>query len=463
MGGAGGPRLDVSLDAQPDAVAAVRGALSDVVLAAPIVLAVSGGPDSVGMARLVMTARPDLRATVVHVRHGLRDDAPDAEIAAAHARALGLACDVVQVSVVAAGTGPEDAARTARWQALAEAARRAGATVIATGHTADDQAETVLLNLARGTGLAGVAGMPPRRKIGDDLVVIRPVLDLRRAVVREAATASGLAIAADPTNNDAAQRRSRTRHDVLPRLSTLTGGDTDPVEALSRLARHARRDNDYLDQVAAAELASTVGQWGPVQVLPVATLDAAHAAIATRMIRLLALRVGERRLSDAMVEAMLRLRNGQVAQPGGGLQVSRGGGFLAIAIDAPTPAPRRLTGDALDLPELGLTLRRDARTGRGVLPPWAPDRAAGAVPVPAHDALLIRVRRPGDRIGDVHGTRSVARAMAAAGVPRIARDLVPVVTDEQGVLWIPGVAVRAGAAGPSSLRLVPSSRLDGVE
>ena len=453
----------MNTDAQPDVVAAVHRALGEVATATPIVLAVSGGPDSVGMARLVMAARPDLRATVVHVRHGLRDDALDAEIAAAHARSLGLACEIAPVNVVAAGTGPEDAARTARWEALAAAAQGVGASLIATGHTADDQAETVLLNLARGTGLAGLAGMPPRRDMPGELTVIRPVLGLRRAVVAAAAAAAGLPVATDPTNTDPAQRRSRARHDVLPRLRTLTGGDTDPVEALARLARHARRDNDYLDGIAAAAVARAVGRWGPVQVLPVTALDGVHDAIATRMVRLLALRVGAHRLTDVMVSAVLGLRDGQVAQLAGGLLASRGGGFVAVAPQAQPPAVRHLTGDALDLPEIGLTLRREARTGGGVLPPWAPARAAAVVPALAGGALLVRPRQSGDRIQDTGGLRSVARAMAAAGVPRIARDLVPVVSDDEGVLWVPGVAVRAGAAGPASLRLVPQSRFGGVE
>ena len=453
----------MNTDAQRDAVAAVHRALCEVATATPIVLAVSGGPDSVGMARLVVAARPDLRATVVHVRHGLRDDALDAEIAAAHARSLGLACEIVRVTVVAAGTGPEDAARTVRWEALAAAAQGVGASLIATGHTADDQAETVLLNLARGSGLAGLAGMPPRRGIAGELTVIRPVLDLRRAVVAAVAASSGMPVATDPSNTDPAQRRSRARHDVLPRLRTLTGGDTDPVEALARLARHARRDNEYLDDIAAAAVARAAGRWGPVQVLPVTALDGTNDAIATRMVRWLALRAGAHRLTDAMVSAVLALRDGQVAQLAGGLLVSRGGGFVAAAPRAEPPAVHHLTGDAVDLPEIGLTLRREARTGGGVLPPWAPARAAAAVPALADGALLVRPRRSGDRIADTQGTRSVARAMAAAGVPRIARDLVPVVSDDQGVLWIPGVAVRAGASGPRNLRLVPSSRLGSVE
>jgi tRNA(Ile)-lysidine synthase len=454
----------VNPDAQRDAVTAVHHALHDVEQDAAMVLAVSGGPDSVGMARLVMGARPDLRATVVHVRHGLRDDAHDAQVAAAHAGSLGLPSVTVQVRVQDGGTGPEDAARRARWEALVAAARDAGASLVATGHTADDQSETVLLNIARGTGLAGVAGMPARRVIPDGVTVIRPVLDLRRSVVAAAAALAGMPVASDPTNTDPGQRRSRARHDVLPRLATLTGGDTDPVVALARLARHARRDNDYLDGVAAAELDRAAGRWGPVHVVAVQVIDGAHDAVASRMVRLLVGRAQPGlRPTDAMVAAVLGLRDGQVAQLSGGLVASRGGGHLAVATSTSRPAERRLEGDALDLPELGLTLRRGSPAQGGVLPPWAPPRSAPAAPAPADGDLVVRARREGDRIQGDAGLRSVAHAMASAGVPRVARDLVPVVTDATGVLWVPGVAVRAGAAGPRHLRLVPQRAVGGVE
>ncbi|HWB72182.1 MAG TPA: tRNA lysidine(34) synthetase TilS, partial [Egibacteraceae bacterium] len=145
-------------------VAAVRDALDAAVPeGAGVVIAVSGGPDSTALAHLVVEARPDLRACVAHVRHGLRDDASDARVAAAHAAALGLAFHESRVDVQVAGEGPEAAARRARYAALSGVARAVDGRWILLGHTADDQAETVLLNLARGTGIRGLAGMAPVR------------------------------------------------------------------------------------------------------------------------------------------------------------------------------------------------------------------------------------------------------------------------------------------------------------
>ncbi|MDP8910361.1 MAG: tRNA lysidine(34) synthetase TilS, partial [Chloroflexota bacterium] len=106
-----------------------------------------------------------------------------------------------------------------------------------------------------------------------------------------------------------------------------------------------------------------------------------------------------------------------------------------------------------DLPELGLALRRGHQAG-GLLPPWAPRCSASQVPISSDGTVVVRSRRPGDRIHTRGGTQSVAAAMIAARVPRVARDLVPVVEDAQGLLWVPGVAVRAGAQGEMRLRLV---------
>ncbi|MPZ72140.1 MAG: tRNA lysidine(34) synthetase TilS [Nitriliruptorales bacterium] len=436
-----------------DAVAAVAGALRPVPRAAQAVLAVSGGPDSVGMAQLVTAARPDLRCVVVHIRHGLRDDAADAAAALQNAEGLGLPGHVIGVDVARTGSGPEDAARRARWSALARAATEAGAAFILTGHTADDQAETVLLNMARGTGLAGLAGMPPVLTIGDGIRVVRPVLGLRRGVVREVAVDAGLQLADDPTNDDPRQRRSRARHDLLPRLAALTGSGTDPVDSLTRLARHARRDNDALDAIAADELRRRAVRWGAVHAVTDRVLAGTHEAVATRVVRMLVCRaVPGARPSEAVVTKLLRLADGQAANLAGGIVASRGGGHLAVAAGHHRATERELTGERLVMPEIGMALRRDAGATRGVLPPWAPPRAAAMVRVDGAESLLVRPRRSGDVVRTAQGVRSVARAMSAAGVPRIARDLVPVVEDAEGVLWVPGVAIRHAAAGASALR-----------
>ncbi len=428
-----------------------------------VVLAVSGGPDSVALAVLVRAARPDLRAVVVHVRHGLRDDAADAAAATAHARPLGLAARVVSVTVRPAGAGVEAAARDARYAALAAAARAEGAGHVLVGHSADDAAETVLLNVARGTGLRGLAGMPPVRPLADGVTLVRPLLTLRRALLGEIAASTGLPVAADPTNHDAEQRRARARHDLLPALAELTGASSDPVVALARLAEHARRDADALDAIAARHARRLLRRWGPVRSIDRGALERLPAAVATRVVRLLLhaatgpAGTGAHPLSAATVAAVLDLRPGGAVSLPGGLLATVGGGVLAVAPAAPATLAERPVDGAVDLPEIGVRLRcDDGQQGRlGALPPWAPPRAAAMVAVPLDGALHVRARRPGDRIRTAAGTRTVAAAMADAGVPRPARGLVPVVADARGPVWIPGVAVRADSTGPLRLRLEP--------
>jgi tRNA(Ile)-lysidine synthase len=450
MGGTSG-------ELSPDAalVAEVRAALRAIDEQARVVLAVSGGPDSVGLAHLVVAARPDLDVVIVHVRHGLRDDAADADAAMAHARRLGVPSRVVAVDVVGQSGGPEEAARLARLQALAGVAQELGARHVLTGHTADDQAETVLLNIARGSGLPGLAGMADERPLTDTVMVRHPLLALRRADVRAVASATGLPVVEDPTNADPGQRRARARSQLLPALAALTGDSADPVVSLTRLARHARRDTTALDDLAAAVFSTAIARWGPTVTLQAGVLDAQPRALATRLVRLLlgAAGASPHPPSEATVAAVLGLADGARADVPGPLIVSRGGGLLA-AVDARRAAleSRRGVG-TVDVPELGLAVSA-AAGGTVVLPPWAPARAASGVPVNPAARLTVRARQAGDRIVTAAGTQVVADAMVDAGVPRAARDLVPVIADDDGLLWVPGVAVRADAAGPGRLQLV---------
>jgi tRNA(Ile)-lysidine synthase len=195
-------------------------------------LAVSGGPDS--LALLVLAAEAGLRATAIHVDHGLRDGSADeADVVRDAAARYGARFVAERVEV---GTGPNLEAR-------ARAARRAVLPRDAlTGHTADDQAETVLLNLLRGSGLDGVRGIgAPHR---------RPLLALRRTETHALCAAEGLHPVTDPSNTDPAFTRNRVRAELLPFLGDI--GRRDPVPLLCRLAAHATEEVALLDDLAAA-------------------------------------------------------------------------------------------------------------------------------------------------------------------------------------------------------------------
>jgi tRNA(Ile)-lysidine synthase len=232
----------------PDVVAVVESALSRLGIGRDsIVVACSGGRDSAVLADIAMglSRRGRLGAvSLVYVDHGLRGNtAADAAVVEALADEGGAGFRVVPVDVDRSRPSLEDAARRARYQALESAADEVGARWIATAHTAADQAETVLLRILRGTGVAGLAGIPPRRGR-----IVRPLLAASRSDVEAYRQARDVAAIEDPTNRDPAFARNRVRHFILPQLA-----EENPriEEALCRLAAHAA------EQRAALELAAT--------------------------------------------------------------------------------------------------------------------------------------------------------------------------------------------------------------
>jgi tRNA(Ile)-lysidine synthase len=283
---------------------------------ARIVLAVSGGPDSTallhGAARLVADGARNWKLTVAHLDHHLRDgSAADAQRVHAAAESLGLAFRMQKTGVAALahaeGRSLEDAGRQARYRFLEEVAVGEGrAALIATAHTADDVAETILLRLARGSGLRGLRGIPARRGR-----VIRPLLSERRDDLRATLDEAGIAYELDPTNVDPLHAdRNLIRAQVLPALERL---NPRIVDALQRLGGLAADDDDALDALAAAELAKRRGTDGIDWHRP------PPRAVGRRVMRLAA---GQPSPSAERIEALLDAAEG----PRGGLTLELGGG-----------------------------------------------------------------------------------------------------------------------------------------
>ncbi len=240
-------------------------------LEAPVIVACSGGPDS--LALLVLAARALLQPVAVHVDHGLREGSGgESKVVEDAANLLGVEWVSVSVDV---GNGPnlEARARVARYSALTKACADLGATVILTGHTADDVAETVLINTLRGSGLSGLAGIPKRRGR-----VVRPLLDMRREDVRAIAMTIGVVPVDDPSNSDEIHRRNWIRHTVMPLLSEGAGRDLVPL--LARQAAVLSEDAALLDALA-DELLSRAGSDEPA----VRILRDAPAALSRRALR----------------------------------------------------------------------------------------------------------------------------------------------------------------------------------
>jgi tRNA(Ile)-lysidine synthase len=264
---------------------AVRRAISDLDPGALVLVACSGGADSLALvAATVFEGRSAaLRVGAITVDHGLQEGSSDRAAALTDVlRARGL--DPVEVVAVDVGLegGPEAAARTARYDALDEAAERMGASAVLLGHTRDDQAETVLLGLARGSGARSLSGMA--RVSGH---YRRPLLDLDRRTTSRAARAEGLEPWEDPHNADPAYARARVRADVLPAIERGLGPGI--AAALARTAALLRADADALDEWADRAGAEAAHPDGGLDVTVLAQLP---SAVRHRVLRTAALAAG---------------------------------------------------------------------------------------------------------------------------------------------------------------------------
>lgn len=265
---------------------AVRSALAGVPDGASVVVALSGGADSLALAAATaFEARSrGLRVQSITVDHGLQAGSAEAAAdAAAQAESLGIGARVVAVRVTGEG-GPEAAAREARYGALRRAAADAGAAAVLLGHTLDDQAETVLLGLARGSGATSLQGMAPERGDDDGLRWLRPLLGVRRATTRAFCAASGLEAWDDPHNVDPRYARVRVRERVLPVLETELGPGI--AEALARTAEQLREDAEAFDDMIHETIEDIVEHAEAGISVSAAALAANPAALRNRIIRL---------------------------------------------------------------------------------------------------------------------------------------------------------------------------------
>src|SRR6059036_3060119 len=304
-----------------------------------VLVAVSGGADSVALL----------------VDHGLRaDSARDAEAVRRLGQRLGVPVDVATVTVERRGS-LEAAARAARYAALTACADRVGAARIALGHTADDQAETVLMRVLQGTGMRGLAGIPPVRDR-----IIRPLIECRHADLVAEVRRAGLEWVEDPSNQDRKFLRNRIRHEFLPWLTESYGPEMP--DALVRVATAARATVGALDRIAASELERLAETAEGAVILPLEPLRGLPRDVAGEVLRQAAARLGSRAPLRAWAHRGLRrllatppprqrFRIGAVT-----LEVSGARLRLALGALPPLTEHRVTVPGRLALPEIGRTL-----------------------------------------------------------------------------------------------------------
>jgi len=319
---------------------AVRAALADIRPGA-VVVGLSGGADSLALAAATAFEAPGRGMSLISVTvdHGLQTGS--AEVAAAAARQaeqLGFDARVERVRVGDEG-GPEAAARAARYAALARVAREADAAAVLVGHTRDDQAETVLLGLARGSGAASLQGMAPASELGTTLL-LRPFLAIPRAITRAACAAQGLQPWDDPHNADPAYARVRVRERVLPVLEAELGPGV--AEALARTAEQLREDAAAFAEIIEETIEDIVEHAEAGIAVSVAALAANPAALRHRIIRHVVASEFGQSLSRAQTVEVARLvtdwaGQGPIDLPG--CHARREGGRIVFAAGPGRRAP----------------------------------------------------------------------------------------------------------------------------
>jgi len=436
-----------------------------------IVVAVSGGPDSLCLLHVLRTLQDELniRLHVAHLDHCLRgsEGAADAAFVADLAHAWGLPATVEAADVAAHRRARrlslEEAAREVRYAFLARVARSVGARVVAVGHTADDQAETILMHLVRGAGLTGLRGMLPVQRLPgtpehEKRRLIRPLLDVTRSQTEGYCRSHGLAPRRDRSNEDDSLRRNRVRRQILPILERI---NPNIRLLLLRTAGIVADDEAYMQQQTAALWGTVAREEGGSIRFSLHQWQAVPLALQRRLLRAAWTHItgGLSDLTWAHVEQargiLVKGRVGTGLDLPGGVRVQVG--YMTFTVGPQGAA----TDDQPDVPLLVTGMLPVACPGVTTVPggPWRVeadvlprDQVAPMPGMPSAleelfdaetivDDLVLRQRRPGDRMQPqgMTGTKKLQDIMVDARVPRAWRAAVPILTMGERILWVVGV------------------------
>ncbi|MBI4295097.1 MAG: tRNA lysidine(34) synthetase TilS [Chloroflexi bacterium] len=423
-----------------------------------LVVAVSGGPDSVCLLHLLRELRTELglRLHVAHLDHQLRgaESQADARYVAELAQHLELPATVEARDVAGYRLqhrlGLEAAARQVRYEFLADVARSVGSRRVAVGHTADDQAETILMHLVRGAGGSGLRGMQPQTLwsgLAVPLVVVRPLLAVRRREIEAYLQAQGLKPRIDPTNLELPPLRNRIRHQLIPLLSEF---NPSLVEALLRTARALTDDLDFIASQVARHWSQVVKEVPGGWALNRSQLSQIHPSLRRHLLRrALETVAGEPHDVEAIhIEQMMALLH----KPAGSrLHLPRGLALYAdydrlLLGDDPerfSPLPP-LTGEyRLQVP--GVTQLAGWQVVARLVPPGTSPQLQENLAAELDfgivgTELIVRGRRPGERFQPLGMAqpKKLQDFLVNEKVPRLWRERVPLVASPRGVVWVVG-------------------------
>src|SRR5690242_4057679 len=418
-------------------------------------VAVSGGPDSLALLALLNDAkeRLGLELVVAHVDHGIQETGGQvAKTLRDYVKSMGLPFELGELHLGPDATETE--AREARYAWLRDAQKRLDARYVVTAHHADDQVETVLLRVLRGSAPTGLAGIRPKSRGG----LVRPLLPFSKAEIERLPTPGAFRAFQDPANRDPRHLRSWVRTTLLPLIESRLG---DRVrDDLLGLGRHASRDakawNALPELLPELDVRSSDGAFSVAR-LPLAGYD---APVATALLRAAARRAG------IPLGPRHALRLHELAKRQSGRRVELGGGWVGEAV-----FDRLSVGTAPDHPREAITMREPGSAVFGDYrlvwrmekAPARMERAGWTTWVSGLESgLVIRAPQAGDRLAPLGGVgrREVRRLLMEARVPRAARAGYPLLAVGETIVWVPGIC-RGEARVPQPG--TPAVRLDVTE
>lgn len=449
-----------------------------------IIVAVSGGPDSVALLHILflLSREWDWRLVVAHVNHGFRGSESDAEAKFVEqlANKLGLPFEGVTLDLPAyiwqSGMNAQAAAREKRYDFLHQVAKKHVCTRIATAHHADDQMETIIMRFLRGSGSSGLAGILSRRPF-KNVELIRPILRITKHDLLAFCLNHGLDYCEDSSNEKREYTRNRVRLELIPMLESY---NPNLIETLTRLADTTREEDAFLHAEATAlfERITTWEQGG--YRFSAAVLGTLHVALQRRIVKLILsyLSLDSDKIDFVVIETV---RQACLQQRTPSLRLSLGGGlrlvreYDQVAILSAEESKRidfqyecTLDGRVLDIPEADVRMEALCMDNRaGMMEFSDPNVAffdADLVLIP----LVVRNRRDGDRmqLPGLNGRKKVKDIFIDLKIPPSRRDRIPLVFDAEGrLLWIPGIRQSSHAAVDESttsvlrLSVIPLQRL----
>ena len=427
----------------------------------PILVAFSGGADSSALLCLLAdyAAQHKTPLFVAHVDHKLRGRESDAdrEFCRAAAKSYGLPFFLLEADVAALAKenrrGVEEQARLTRYQFFAEVMHTHGIPLLATAHNADDNAETTLFHLARGSGLRGLCGIPATREFEGGRI-IRPILGASKQSVLSFCQSARIEYVTDRTNDDVAYARNRIRHDVLPHLNEINSAT---VSNISRTCASLLRDCDYLEQATADFLTRFEVQ----STVPLDALNRAHPAIAYRAVAALLSRLSED-VRAVHVEAVRELALHAVSHASidlpVGIRASVENGSLVIgkaeATVAPLPYRYPIMPGVTEIPEAAVCIAVDTYSHKNHSALINIYKKATTIKISSatiNGSLYARPRQEGDAILSHGMHKRVKKLMCDCKIPLSLRNRLPLLEDDCGLLWVPLAALRDGADSEPAL------------